>query len=81
MKPSSFEQQTDVLRKPDSMTDEECSSLPVWSDGERCISLWTATWRERLCFLLTGKVWLWVWGGPTQPPVAVSVDNPFEETK
>lgn len=38
MKPSKFPEANKLLLKPGSMTDEECASLPVWTDGEMCIS-------------------------------------------
>jgi len=69
MKPQEFEQANRNLLKPEGMTDEECGSLPVFTDGTQCISLWQMTWRERLSALVFGKVWLSVYSGQTQPPV------------
>ena len=60
-----------ILAKPDSMTDEECGSLPVWSNDVVCVSCWQPTWKERLSMLLFGKVWLLLLSGKTQPPVAI----------
>jgi hypothetical protein len=78
VKPSEFPEQTKVLRKPPSMTDEECGSLGVYSDGHVCISLWRPTWRERLSILFLGRVWLHVLSGQTQPPVMVEAKRtPF----
>jgi hypothetical protein len=71
MIPVTFEQANKNLLKPEGMTDEECGSLPVYNDGQHCISCWRPTWRERLSILLFGKVWLWVYSGYTQPPVAL----------
>ena len=56
---------------PASMTDDECAPLPVYKTGEHCISCWQPTLRERLSILFYGRVWLWVWFGNTQPPVAL----------
>jgi hypothetical protein len=82
MEPMNFEQANKNLLKPVGMTDEECGSLPVFSDGTQCISLWKMTWRERLSALLFGKVWLWVISGQTQPPVALLAANGiFEQPK
>ena len=53
------------------MTDEECGPLPVCTDGDVCISCWQMSWRERLAALLCGRIWLWVYTGGTQPPVAL----------
>lgn len=81
MNPSDFEYQTKVLAKPNGMTDEECGPLPVFSDGSQCISLWKMSWRERLSALIFGKVWLWVYSGQTQPPVALLASREiFKET-
>lgn len=57
------------LRKPESMTDEECRSLWVYADGEQCISCWKMSVRARLKALFHGRIWLSVLGGRTQPPV------------
>lgn len=64
-----FEQANRTLLKPEGMTDEECHSLPVFTDGVQCISLWKMTWRERLSALFFGKIWLSIYSGQTQPPV------------
>jgi len=72
MKPIIFPQANKVLVRPDSMTDEECGTLHVFSNEGMCISLWRPSWRERLSVLFFGHVWLWVCSGPTQPPVALS---------
>jgi len=83
MEPANFKQANKNLLKPEGMTDEECGSLPVFSDGRgKCISLWKMTWRERLSALVFGKVWLWVISGQTQPPVALMAAREiFEEVK
>lgn len=77
MKPIDFKQSTKVLQKPSTMTDNECASLHVWSDGNQCVSCWKPTFKERLNILFGGKVWLGVLSGGTQPPVFVSGLNVF----
>lgn len=72
MIPIDFPQKTKVLKKPSSMTSEECGSLSVFSDGKQLISCWKASWRERLSILFHGKVWLYVIAAKTQPPVALT---------
>jgi len=81
MKPISFPEQTQVLKKPSSMTDEECTPLPVYNDGKNSISCWRGGFRDRLRFLFTGKMWLWVISGSSQPPVLVTPDYPFPKGK
>jgi len=67
--PADFPEVTKILGKPESMTDEECSPLPVWSDGETCVSCWKLSFAQRINVLIHGKVWLGVLFGATQPPV------------
>lgn len=70
-----FKEANKNLLKPESMTDEECGSLWVYSDGRQCISCWRLTWKERIKALLFGKVWLSVLSGYSQPPVWLACDN------
>ncbi len=77
MKPTEFSGQSIVLQKPSDMTNEQCSSLPILHLDGVCISCWTVKWSERLKVLITGKVWLGVRSGQTQPPVYLTVDQPF----
>lgn len=80
MKPIKFEQATKVLQKPGAMTDDECSALHVWSDGKQCVSCWKASLKERLFILFTGKVYLSVLSGKTQPPVWIAGERVFTRT-
>lgn len=77
MNPISFPQQTKVLQKPVGMTDKECGSLPVWCDGKQCLSVWRASFFDRVKFLFRGKIFVLVVSGQTQPPIALEIDNPF----
>ncbi len=72
MKPIEFSEQNKVLQKPNTMTDEECSPLPVWTHEDDCISCWQPSLKERVSILLFGRVWLNVYGmDGTQPPAWV----------
>jgi hypothetical protein len=75
MEPIGFPQANRNLLKPEGMTDEECGSLPVFSDGRQCISLWQLSWKERFSALFFGRVWLYVFSGATQPPVGLLATN------
>lgn len=76
MKPQKFKEATIELKKPQSMTDEECSSLWIHqSERGECISLWTVSFWQRLKFLFHGKLWLGVLSGKTQPPVWLDMTN------
>ena len=77
MKISEFKEQTKVLQKPGDMTDDECLPLPIYCNNEVCISLWKGNLIERIKFLFTGKVWLQVRSGMTQPAVCVDLKFPF----
>ena len=70
MKPTDFKESTITLKKPSSMTDEECGSLSIHqTDDGVCISCWTTSFWQRVKFLFHGKIWLGVHSGRTQPPV------------
>jgi len=81
MKPIDFPESNKRLTKPKTMTDKQCGPLQVYCDGGRCISLWKLTFWERLKALRYGRIWLYVYGGKTQPPVNLSVDKTIFETK
>lgn len=76
MKPIKFKEAQIELKKPNSMTDEECGSLWVYRSEEgECISLWKASLWTRIKFLFHGHVWLSVRSGVTQPPVWVDASR------
>lgn len=52
-------------------THTDVGDLPVFVDGQRIISCWRLTWRERLSAALFGRTWLHVWSPRTHAPVAV----------
>lgn len=73
--PVKFPEATKCLQKPADMTDEECSPLHVWNDGEMCVSCWKLSFLQRLSVLAHGTIWLGVLFGYTQPPVWLSCDR------
>lgn len=75
MVPVKFKEANRKLLKPDNMTDEECNSLWVYTDGKQCISCWKLSWKQRIKALLFGRVWLSVLYGGTQPPVWLDCDK------
>ena len=58
-----------------------CVDLHVFNDGEKSISLWKASLKDRLKILFTGNIWLWVFSGHTAPPVCADADYPFVKGK
>jgi len=78
MEPIEFAESNAILRKPDSMTDKECKDLYVFKNGKVIISCWKcSSLFERLKFLFTGTIWLWVMGVESQPPVSLQIQYPF----
>lgn len=76
MKPLKFKQAHIELKKPTSMTEEECGSLWVHrSESGECISCWTASFWDRLRFLFHGHIWLGIYSGKTQPPVWLDLNK------
>ena len=73
MKPIKFKESNKKLLKPNNMSDEECESLTVFTDGKRCISCWKMNWKERILALLLGKAWISVHSGYTQPPIKINI--------
>lgn len=51
--------------------------MPIWTDGEQCVSCWKMNLWERIKALLFGKVWVAVLSGNTQPPVGISVAKEY----
>lgn len=81
MTPTNFKEANKDLLKPQGMTDNECGSLPVMTDGKQCLSCWQMTWKERFAALFFGKVWLCVLSGQTQPPVWLRCEESVFETE
>jgi hypothetical protein len=83
VKPVSFKYADRVLNPPAdneySENVEGVDPLPIWSDGEQCVSCWKMSWRERLSVLIFGRVWLAVLSGRTQPPVYVQASKDYLE--
>jgi len=48
-------------------------TLPIWTDGEQCVSCWKMSLRERLSALLFGRAWLAILSGESQSPVNIQV--------
>lgn len=80
MNPVKFTEANKNLLKPSSMTDEECASLWVFTDGGQCVSRWQLTWLDRLRILWYGHVWLSVHSGATQPPVRLDSERTVFQT-
>lgn len=76
MKPTKFKEAMIELKKPPTMTDDECGSLHIHqTDDGVCISCWETSLWERIKFLFHGKIWLGVCSGKTQPPVWIDCEK------
>jgi len=89
MKPIQFEYANQQLGAPAGLL-ERCDRrsplelhvkgidpLPVWTDGEQCVSCWRMSVMERLAALLFGRVWLAVLSGSTQPAVCIQAGRTY----
>jgi len=77
MQPIPFKNMTSTLLDNQYRSEnvQKIISLPVWTDGEMCISCWKMSFKERLRALFYGKVWIRVLSGSNQPPISVEIEN------
>lgn len=78
MEAITFPQQNVTFTKPESMTDEECGSLPAYRGEGQIISCWKLSPEDLNKVQETGIIWLSIVGSQ-QPPVWVGPDSPFIE--
>lgn len=80
MKPVPFKYVNKTLQPSGATHSQNVSgvdSLPIWTDGEQCLSRWRLSWRDRLRVLIYGHVWLAVLSGATQPPVCLDAEREY----
>ena len=78
MTPADFPQKNLTLAPPAGMA-SECLPLHVHRRPEGVlISCWEGDEADKTRFLQTGRLFLHVYGGTTQPPVYVGTESPFE---
>ena len=73
MKPIPFPEATRIAQpsgREYSENVEQVKPIPIWTDGEQCVSLWHLSWRERIGLLFRGTLWVQVLSGAKQPPIA-----------
>lgn len=71
-----FQESNRTLKPPQGMTDN-CNDLQVYTNGAECISLWELNEEDLERIALTGKLWLRVMSGETQPPIQIQLVTPF----
>lgn len=84
MKPIKFKHSNKILLpggKEYSSNIAGVDPLPVWTDGEQCVSCWKMSLVERLSALIFGRIWLALLSGETQCPAYLSASrNYFDES-
>ena len=80
MKPIPFKYSNRTLQPSNAQYSDNVAGvdpLPVWTDGEQCVSCWKMSFVERLSALLFGRVWLALLSGQTQPPALIQVSREY----
>lgn len=74
--PVTFAQANFTYTAPEGMKD--CRDLPCFrtTNPPCAISLWIFPWRDRIRFLLTGKMWFYMLGS-SHPPITMMTKSPF----
>ena len=84
MKPVTFKYSNKVLQPSSQKYSTNVASveaLPIWTDGEQCVSCWKMSLRERLSAILFGRIWLSLLSGETQPPACIQVGKEYLQVK
>lgn len=77
MKAVKFKEQNAILKKPHSMSEKECSSLPCFMDGKNVISRWELSEKELEEIKKTKCIYISVLSGGSSPPIRPDVFTPF----
>lgn len=78
MQPIAFPTQTIELQPNPNQLEidgQKVGALPIFTDGDQCVSKWRLTFGERLKVFWYGHIWLGIHSGRTQPPVWLSADK------
>ena len=67
MKPIKFKESNVLLTGKGDI-----KNLPAFRDGEHIMSCWKMSFREKLKFLIFGRIWLIVKSSKTQPPMSLN---------
>jgi len=80
MEPVNFPESNQVMKAPPDM--KECTDLHVFkTEDGRCISCWKLSGEELMEILQTKEIWLHVYMGGAQPPVAIATECPFTRSE
>ena len=76
MEAKQFQGQNRLLNPPQSWDEKgngECVGLPIFTDGQSCVSVWQPT-AEEIELISSGKpICVRVFSGSVQPPISVGV--------
>ncbi len=81
MKCIDFKEANKKLTRPPGMLVDKCGSLLIWSDDVVCISCWEVSLWEQIKIACTGKIWLGIRSGASQPPVFLTTQKPVRKRK
>lgn len=76
MKPIAFPEANKTLTAPPGL-EETVVPLPVFTDGNQCISCWQPDEEERTLIAMGANIWMHVLAGESQPPIGVRIDHKF----
>lgn len=80
MTPIRFKESNVVMKRPLSMSEEQCFDVHAFQNGEQVITAWRPTPEELVKINLGEPIWLCLIG-PTMQPALVTADYPFVETE
>jgi hypothetical protein len=78
MKPVEIPNANIVLRRPASMSAEQCGDLHAHFDGRTFMSEWELSEEELQAVIKSRRVRVWVWAG-VHPPIALGAVGPQPE--
>lgn len=77
MKPANFPGATRTMLVPEHKSPSPEQPLPVHDNGRIRVALWKGSWKDRLLFLLWGRLWLFTVGESHPPQTMSTYPDPF----
>ena len=78
MIPVEFPEQNTIFNKPESMTDEECGSMPAFRGEGHIVCCWKLSPKEIKEVAKTATIWVDIISA-SQPPICLRTNTPFVE--
>lgn len=79
-KPINFKYSNKILQPSNRKYSKNISGvdpLPIWTDGEQCVSCWKLSFTERLKAFIFGNIWLSLLSGETQFPAYIEASKSY----